>query len=192
MIDDVIDLLLQFDYLGKKNLDSGTILIGRAPHIAPEAWLHRIYNSLTYFQIEQLQSDCKHQIPLSYQQFLLKSNGLAVFNTTLSLYGMRGNYIRDIADGWQPFDLISPNTIERMSNATENMLIIGSYNYDGSKLYIDSITHKVHLCDRYNAASLFEWKSFDVMLEQEVKRLITLFDKDGKRINKGFNPLPNR
>jgi hypothetical protein len=186
-----LDLLKGYNYLGKKELSDGAVLIGKAPHIAPQAWLHRIYAPLTIDQIDELQKDCKRVIPLDYKKFLFATNGLGVFNTTLSLYGKRTNYIRNVenAEG-QPFNIITPNTVERIKNLGDNKLIIGSYSYDGSKLYIDNVTNKVHLSDRYDATSLYEWSNFDEMLDSEIKRLITLFDNDGKKVDKNRSTLP--
>lgn len=185
-----IEFLYNYDYLGKSVLEDGTTLIGKAPHIAPQAWLHSIYPGLSNKEIDDLQDDCNHIIPDSYRKFLLTTNGLGVFNTTLSLYGKRKNHIRTVANVWQPFDIVTPNTIERPKNARHDILIIGSYSYDGSKLYIDNITQQVHLCERYDAASLYVWESFEAMLSSEVKRLMTLFDKEGKKIVRGKSTLP--
>jgi hypothetical protein len=186
-----LDLLKSYDYLGKNELSNGAVLVGKAPHIASQAWLHRIFAPLTIDEIDELQKDCKQIIPLDYKKFLFVTNGLGVFNTELSLYGKRTNYIRNVENAaGLPFDITTPNTLERIKNLGDNKLIIGSYFYDGSKLYIDNVTSKVHLCDRYDATSLYEWPSFDEMLDSEIKRLVTLFDKLGRQIDENRSTLP--
>lgn len=185
-----LDLLLDYQYLGKEELPNGTLLIGKAPHIAPMAWLHSIYAPLKLTEIEQLEEDCKHTISDDYKDFLLTTNGLAVFNTTFSLYGKRDNYIRNVENAWQPFDIVTPNTFERPKNAKHNFIIIGSYSYDGSKLYIDNVSGKVYLCDRYDATPLYEWSNFETMLASEIARLCTLFDEEGKKLVKSKSTLP--
>lgn len=189
LFDKSIDILKGYNYLGEQQLEDGSLLIARAPHIAPQAWLHSIYAPLTESEISEVEQRVG-EIPKVYKGFLKTSNGLGVFNTTLSLYGFRRNYKRQIPDVWQPFDIVTPNTIEKPANAKGSVFIIGGYDWDGSRLYIDKLTGKVHLCDRDDAKSLYEWNSFGEMLLSEIKRLSTLFDKEGKEINPDDSTLP--
>lgn len=184
-----IATLKEFNYLGEKILEDGTLLIAKAPHIAPLAWLHCVYAPLTESQISEIEQRIG-EMPKVYKEFLKTSNGLGVFNTTLSLYGLRGNYRRQIQDVWQPFDIIIPNTLEKPANAKESVFIIGGYDWDGSYLYIDKRSGKVHLCDRDDAKSLYEWDDFEEMLSSEVRRLVTLFDKEGKELDSDRSTLP--
>jgi hypothetical protein len=186
----ILDALRKYEYLGTQKLNDGTELIGRAPHIAPMAWLHTIYMPLSNEEIMELESRVQQRIPSSYKNFLLISNGLNVFNTTLSLYGLRRNYKRTVDDVWQPFDIILPNTVEKPSNADNNNFIIGSYDWDGSYIYIDKTSNKVFLCERENATPLFEWENFELMLDSEIIRISKLFDNEGKEINIDESTLP--
>jgi len=185
-----LEILKSYSYLGQERLEDGTILIARAPHIAPLAWLHNIYPPLSANLIVKLEEELGGAIPDDYKEFLSLSNGLGVFNTTFSLYGYRRNYKRDDINVWQPFDILTHNIKERPYNATEAMFFIGGYSWDGSLLYIDVDTNTVHICERENADSLFEWPSFDQMLESEIKRLTILFDHEGKKIKKHLSTLP--
>jgi hypothetical protein len=185
----ILNQLKQFEYLGKNILDNGTLLIAKAPHIAPYSWLHCIYSPLSSQDINLIENKIG-EIPNEYKNFLLVSNGLGVFNTTLSLYGLRRNYKRTIDDVWQPFNIITPNTLEKPSDSNDDIFIIGSYDWDGSYIYVDKKSNKTHLCNRYSVTSLFEWRSFNDMLEKEIMRLITLFDKNGKEIDENKSTLP--
>lgn len=178
-----LDLLSGFSHLGKKKLDDGTHLIGRAPHIAPLAWLHSIYPPLEDFELSELEKKLGILIPDAYKVFLKMTNGLKVFSTTFYLYGFRKRNTRTVDDAWQPFDLWIPNVAERPENASSNIFFIGGYDWDGSHLYIDPKTAKVYLCGPENATPLYAWSSFANMLDSEIKRLLTLFDKDGKEIS---------
>lgn len=186
-----LQILKDYNYLGQKVLEDGTLLIGKAKHIAPMAWLHSVYSPLSKEEITLLQYKLDNIIPESYKNFLLVSNGLNVFNTTLSLYGLRKNYNRNTNDIWQPFDIIVPNTLEKPKNSSKNIFIIGSYDWDGSYVYIDRKNEKVYLCDRDDATPLYEWDRFDKMLEKEVIRLSKLFDKHGREIHADQSTLPN-
>jgi len=185
----VLEILKSYHHLGEKLLKNGTLLIGKAPHIAPEAYLHSIYKSLTETEIIETEKILKQTIPEDYKEFLCVSNGLNIFNTTLSLYGRRTNYSRSIED-IQPFDLDISNNYEKPLNADQNMFIIGSYDWDGSYLYIDKNDNTVHLCTGENAESLFQWKNFAEMLLSETNRLIKLFDKNGEEIDSSKSTLP--
>lgn len=188
---EILGLLKKFDYLGEKTLGDGTHLIGKAPHIAPLAWLHTIYPPLSEEEISILEGQINNKIPKSYKDFLLLTNGLNVFNTTFSLYGLRKNYNRTTEDIWQPFDIILPNTIEKPDHATHNTFIIGSYDWDGSYLYMNTESERVFMCDREDITPLYEWESFREMLEKEVKRLVGLFDKQGRELLPDHSTLPN-
>jgi hypothetical protein len=171
-------------------LDNGTLLIGKAPHIAPQAWLHTIYPPITNIQIQELELKLGNSIPKKYKTFLFNTNGLNVFNTTLNLFGYRSNYNRNVLDAKQPFNILTPNINERPKNADENYFFIGFYDWDGSLIYIDSSTNKVHLSKRDNAKSLYQWNNFQEMIENEIERLIALHEKDGKEKNQEHSTLP--
>lgn len=185
------DTLKSYEYLGRDLLKDGTLLIGKAPHIAPHAWLHCIYPSLSDRDISALEMELNQEIPTVYKEFLMTSNGLSVFNTTLSLFGKRSNYKRSIDDVWQPFDIVLPNTIEKPQNANSDSFIIGCYDWDGSYLYIDKKKQSIHLCENDDVKSLYEWKCFEDMLCSEIRRLTMLFDRNGKELDEEKSTLPN-
>jgi hypothetical protein len=187
---DILKFLDKYRLLGEKKLESGAYLIGRTPHIAPHAWLHSLYSGLSLNEIKELEVILNRPIPKDYRSFLEKSNGLNIFNTTFYLYGLRKNYGRSINDVWQPFDIRTPNISERPKNALDYVFFIGGYDWDGSLLYIDTHTEKVHLCNRDNADSLCEWNDFERMLESELLRIINLFDSQGKEIDPRISTLP--
>jgi hypothetical protein len=185
-----LEVLKSYSYLGGQTLGNGTMLIGRAPHIAPSAWLHCIHNPLNDKAIKGLEEILKCSIPGSYKSFLKISNGLKVFNTTFCLYGLRQNYARDVVSVWQPFDIVNPNDREKPSNAQKNMFFIGGYDWDGSLIYIDRNDDKVYMCESYDARPVFEWPTFEIMIESELKRLAALFDRNGKEYDENRSTLP--
>jgi len=187
---DILKFLGSYRLLGEKRLNNGTCLIGQAPHVAPNAWLHSIYPGLNLNEIKELESILDKTIPDCYRSFLENSNGLKLFNTTFCLDGLRKSYGRGLDDVWQPFDIRTPNMSERPKNAADCFFFIGGYDWDGSLLYIDSHTQKVHLCRTDDATSLYEWDSFEIMLESEIRRIIKLFDSEGKEINPKISTLP--
>jgi hypothetical protein len=72
--------LFKFKDLGEEFARNGTMLIGRAPHIARLAWLHSIYPVLNDQEIAVLENEVKTRIPPPYREFLTtSSNGLGLF-----------------------------------------------------------------------------------------------------------------
>jgi hypothetical protein len=184
--------LFKYKYLGEETVsDTGALLIGHAPHIAPQAWLHKIYPVLNDDDIAIVESNLNTRIPSDYKYFLQhNSNGLNIFVATFALNGHRKQLGRSIAASRQPFGLDIPNVDERPDNAKDSYFFIGSYSWDGSKLYIDKETGKVHYCDRWDAASLYKWNSFEEMLVSEVKRICDLFDEKGVTKDPAKCPTP--
>lgn len=178
------NLLYKFSNLGlEKSKETGAIKIGRAPHIAPLAVLNCIYPTINNDQVNYIETEIGRPLPESLKSFMTHfSNGLGVLCDALYLYGLRHNYVRSIEMVWQPFDIIGPNKFERPDNATPEMLIIGGYSWDGSKIYMTP-DGRVHYCARWDATSLKSWDSLTLMLIEEIERLYTLFDANGVQIN---------
>ena len=163
-----------------KELADGTKLIGHAPHIAPHAWVHNIYPVLNKEDVATIEKKLVHKIPSLYKEFLLRcSNGLSIFSDTLSLYGLRKRIGRGIEDAWQPYSIFTPNIDERLQDASANHFFIGGYNWDGSLLYIDTATNKVHRSSNDSIAPLNTWDDFEAMLLSETERIALLFKEHG-------------
>ena len=94
-------------FLGIENSKStGAMLIGRAPHIAENAWLNRLYSPIDKIEILKLEDGINKKIPASYVDFLTDfSNGLNILGDTLCLFGYRSNYMRTVDFSWQPYSL---------------------------------------------------------------------------------------
>lgn len=184
--------------LGLKNLKKnkvladGTRLFGHVPEIAPQAWLHCIYPTLNNEEIMMIEKEIGIRIPEAYKDFLLNcSNGLSIFLDTLNLYGFRKIYSRSIEQAWQPYSIFLPNTQERPKDARLNHLFIGGYNWDGSLLYIDTVTLKVHRSSGDCIEPLNTWNNFELMLLSEATRIHLLFHQNGRQINEDEPTTPS-
>ena len=188
----IIDKLYKFAHLGvEKAAKTGAIKIGKAPYIAPEAVINSLYPPIRNSDVDHIEEEINIVIPDSYRYFLTNiSNGLEVMTTSLCLYGMRANFIRNIEWVWQPFSLSSNNKkSEKPFNADGTMLFIGGYDWDGSHLYMTP-DNKVHYCSHDDASSLLTWPSLRDMLETEIDRLYTLYDANGVPINEDKPTTP--
>jgi hypothetical protein len=186
---DFYNKIKKYKLLGVKETKYAN-LIGRAPHVGKEAWLHAIYKPITQKEITEINNDLHIEMPKVYVDFLMVCNGLSVFGTTISLFGYRYNYIRDLENIWQPFNIITVNNSERPFDAKANHFFFGFYNWDGSNLFIDTDTLKVYRCLEDSVKILNEWETFEDMLISEIDRLMLLFNEDGIKIDKDKQTIP--
>ena len=100
------------------------------------------------------------KIPASYKSLLKECNGMIFFVDTLSLNGLRSNNRRLLIGNWQPYDLSTANRKdkERIKDAKDSLFFIGRFDWDGSKIYIDSDDGKVYRCSRKTSKPLNQWK----------------------------------
>ena len=66
-MEDIFKILKSYSSLGEETLKEGTILIGKAPHIAPMAWLHKIYPGLSTAEIGILEKELGAKIPVVFK-----------------------------------------------------------------------------------------------------------------------------
>ena len=182
---DLEKLLMRFSHLGISHSKNGALLIGKAPHIAEYAWLNVMYPCATETEIYDLEKRLGCAIPEVYRNFLMNvSNGFDIMNCTLALHGCRTSYNRSDLDSWYPFSLEDIQKYERPKNATQEMFFFASYNYDCSKLYLNTSDNKIYYCDRYDATPLKSWDSLSDMITSEIERIFSLFDTDGRIFNR--------
>ena len=182
---DLEKLLMRFSHLGVSHSKNGALLIGKAPHIAEYAWLNIMYPCITEAEVCDLEKKLGVAIPEVYRDFLMNvSNGLNVMNCTLALHGCRTSYNRADFESRYPFNIEDVQKSERPKNATPEMFFFASYNYDCSKLYLNTSDNKIYYCDRYDATPLKSWDSLSAMLTFEIERIFGLFDADGHIISR--------
>lgn len=179
------NLLMRFSHLGVTHSKNGALMIGKAPHIAEFAWLNVMYPCITEAEVCDLEKKLGCAIPEVYRNFLMNvSNGFDIMNCTLALHGCRTSYNRSDLDSWYPFSLEDIQKNERPKNATQEMFFFASYNYDCSKLYLNTSDNKIYYCDRYDTTPLKSWDSLSDMITSEIERIFGLFDADGRISNR--------
>lgn len=185
-----IDKFSKYEHWAHKETDNGTLLIGNPYKDKPFWWLIHIFSTVQSTKLKEF-SKTKLNIPSVYFDYLENvSNGFLLFLGTLSLYGVRENYSRSL-DVEEPFDLLTPNIKERPKNAKETYFFFGSYNWDGSQLYIDTSNNHVYLAKRYTLEKIYEWSSFKEFINTEIPRICSLFDDNGDEINPDESTLPS-
>jgi hypothetical protein len=169
-----------------------TVLLGQVPHVAPKAWLHVLFAPIDNEEIlVALEKELGMKIPTGYRKFLTNAhNGLSLFSSSIELFGYRKNYNRR-SPHFLPFDIVTSNTVERPSNAGMNKFFIGSYNWDGSLIYVDTSSSKIYRCERDDSAPLHSWEDLDDFLAKEISRLSKLYDQLGREIDADEPKIPS-
>jgi len=186
------EIIYSYKHLGEKIVsETGAHLIAKAPHKGSEAWLFALYPGLANDEISQLENSINIEFNEDYKDFLRQINGFHFLVNVFSMDGLRRNYKRTGDSIWQPYDIITPNTIERPKNSPPHYLYIGGYNWDGSSLCMDTKTDKVYRCKRWTSEILNTWENLEDMLSSEPQRLIKLFDDSGKKIDPERPTIPN-
>lgn len=174
-----LDAVRAYRGLGYERTPGGAELIARAPHVAPEAYLHEIYPPLDAGGIREVEALLGRGLPRDFADFLSVANGCYLYSGALSIFGLRREGGRSVDESRQPFDLALPNRLERLKDAAAAFLFVGFYDWDGSLLYIDPASNRTFRCGPKSARPLNEWPDFGAMLLSEVKRLAGLFDAGG-------------
>ncbi len=122
---DILDALLQWKQGGERLLENGTILICKVPHIAPKAWFHIIYPRIEVTTINEIEKELSISLPDDFKEFLLTTNGINIFSDSISVYGKRTSYVREVDEAIQPYDLaLHHNEVKHY--IPDKFLVIGS------------------------------------------------------------------
>jgi hypothetical protein len=168
-------------HLGVKQLRNGTELIGYAPHVGPQAWLHVLFAGLSASKRDAVEAAIQRSLPPPYWALLQRFNGLSLFSGALALFGLRESYRRTGDAQWQPFALETPNVVERPQDARPHTVFVGSFRSDGSLLFMDPSDSQVYRRSHHSARVLTSWSSLESMLNSEALRLAELYDSAGRR-----------
>jgi hypothetical protein len=185
----ILDKLNQWKQGGEEVLKNGTVLICKVPHIAPKAWFHIKYAPLTLNQISEMEQDLSNDFPVEVKQFLLTSNGLNIFSDSLSIYGKRTSYSRNVDEAKQPYDLVDLHN-EVAEYLPKNYIVIGSYSWDGSHIVCDLNLNTIHRCEQDSGKILNTWNSLSDFLREEIARLTKLFDEYGVEYDEDVPTTP--
>jgi len=188
-LDSVFRIVSAAEPLGIRTTAAGARLIGRAPHVAPEAYLHAVFPPLGEGDIDALEAEVGRPLPAAYRALLRAANGLSLFSGSLSVYGRRTSYARSGDAAWQPFSVVRPNTVERPRRLPGGALVVGSYRTDGSLVYVGERGEAIR-CDRDEATLLNRWPDLSTMLTQEAQRLASYFDESGRIRDGGRGSAP--
>lgn len=152
------------------------------PWVGPEAYLNIVYKPATprlLFTVSE-----KWRFPNAVTNFLLHQNGAMLFSGSLNLYGVveTGHLLnRDDRFTLPPFNIEVENASWRLT--PNRLLVIGGYKCGGSRVCIDRFDEHIHVFGRKQSAPRVSWSSLEEWLTQEIVRLSSLFDGDGRPLS---------
>lgn len=149
------------------------------PWIAPEAYLNIIFKPAPRGIL--LEMARKLSFPPSVHEFFQRQNGAILFSGALSVFGVvePGRLL----NRQDPFSL-PPFNIEQ-ENASwpvhrDQFLVIGAYQFDGSRVCINRSDATVHVLKKKQKAPSISWPSLESWLGDEIARLSFAFDNEGR------------
>lgn len=173
---------------GEKQV-GGARLIGTAPFVGPDAWIHLVYPPLGHAQIDKLEDELTVRIPDPYRELLGIMNGCSLFLDSLSLDGHRTSHSRAADAVPEPYDILTVNRDERVHCAGSELFFIGGYSFDGSLLFL-APTGEVCRCSRDDVYPHNTWPDIWSMLNNEALRLLSLFEVHEYRIPSLLSTTP--
>lgn len=167
---------------GVKRQRNGTELICPVPHIAPQAWLHEVYASIS---VDRLRSLTVLGRPLSRElrEFYALANGFYLFSGSFILYGFIEQMSRT-PDLRQPFSLIDHNSpAQHPRQRPPDVLLVGSLVMDGDdELILGALPNGIIVgLDRTLGAERTSWGSLNALLVGEIERVASRFDEEGRQ-----------
>lgn len=182
------NLVFSYEHLGTSDLQYAK-LYGKAPHVAPYAWLHGVFKPLSDNEIKELKIRL-NRLPEFLQEFYKYANGFSIYSNELSIYGLRRSVSRDIDSVWQPFDIIDLNYYDRPKDSVSHMFFFGGYYEDGSLLYYNELEDTICRCSAGSTKPINIWNSFKIFLMNELTRLKSIHDSKGILISSVNSSLP--
>jgi hypothetical protein len=153
--------------------ETGALLIGHLPDVAPKAYQHVVFPPLLESEIASLE---KRMIPKQllpqFAELLMNMNGLSVFLGQLRVFGYEP-IIRQAAATVHnyPPNIIIPNKPGIVRGLSAKSLIIGFYEADGSYVSIDRNGKLVRFDALRDGRTQDTWESIDSWLTSEIQRL---------------------
>lgn len=172
-----------------RQLQNGASLIGRLPNAGSAAYLHAVFPPVPREEFEESPSLREARLPLEFREFLAECNGVWLFQGALSLYGFQRRISRD-PEAREPFSWIDRNTSSRPQGAHPEHFFIGSFNWDGSLLYLDASNPGVFRRALKDSTPLNRWDNIWEMLAMEISRIGQLFDKSGNELDESVPTAP--
>ena len=176
--------LKPFKILGETVFDNYTTLISEKVYPNWLSWGHWTYKAMNENEIFKLEVEIKKNIHDGYKTFLMQTNGINIYRSALCLLGTVIDYNTGQRILFPPYDLVDANEYtfnygQRPINLLDDILVIGGYGNDGSKIGILESNGNVIRYNRDSLETYNEWSSFEEFFISEFERICSLFNTDG-------------
>jgi hypothetical protein len=191
----ISEKLKPFKILGETVFDNYATLTSEKVYPDWQSWGHWTYKGMNENEIYKLEVEIKKNIHNGYKSFLLQSNGINIFHTSICLFGNTINYDTKKRITFSPFDLVDANEYrfnfgERPIQLSDDVLVIGGYGKDGSKIGILGSSGKVVRFDEKSLEVYNEWSSFEEFFVSEFERISEMFDINGVKKDSDIPTTP--
>ncbi|WP_442511136.1 SMI1/KNR4 family protein [Novipirellula sp. SH528] len=180
MLESLIKKIDAWQSLGIKSAKDGSRIVAHTPRDYPEAYLHAYYAPRPKAEWDKY----KMNLPTHLRELYDECNGLTLFGTSLSIYGIRTHFKRGDSAAFQPFDLLQHDKECRLVNHPlttnrDDRIFFGGYDWDGSSVYVVPKNKRVYWCRDGTAEPELEWPSIKRFLTAEYDRILGLYDDQG-------------
>ncbi len=179
------ELIKNYETKGMDVQEDGTKKIGKAEFIAPLAYIHYLFKPKGD-EVQIIQEQLGISLPVDLVEFYKKYNGVWLFNSAITILGIRGAFSRSNFENIQPFDIIDANNRSKIFRQDDTKLKLGSYGWNGSEIFYNLLNNEIEYFEKDSKAFSFKWKNFNVFLNDEILRLKKLHTPEGK--NTPFRP----
>lgn len=153
----------------------------RVPSVAPFGYLNIVYKPAPMERRKEVSRELDLHADL--EQFYNRHNGARLFLGSLSVFGiLPEHYSLERTDPFKllPFDLLDINARLSRHLRRRNVLAVGSYRHNRSRVYFDRTTGRLTCIDGDDPEIVRgEWSDFNEWIETEVTRLSCIYDEKG-------------
>lgn len=180
----ITEAISSWKHLGYQRFPNGTELVGHVPHVAPEAWFHKVYAAKESFDVRKYYGGEVNRInEYSYFDIFNEFNGINLFSGAFYLFGNRENYNRDwkvaIAQPWDFSNGLHSN--EEYGIPEYAIIIGGSHSLPDGIYFFETIGGNISAVDRSIPGKImYKWPNMENFLNREISRLCKIFDADGR------------
>jgi SMI1/KNR4 family protein SUKH-1 len=161
------------------------------PWVGPEAYLNIIYRAAPSQLLLAIAE--KLRFPAPVFEFLSRYNGANLFSGALNLYGVvEPGRLLNRSDSFSlpPYNIEAAN--KSWSVEPQQLLVIGVYQFDGSQVCIDRSSGRILFFKRKQTTAELSWTNFEHWLREEISRMSSLFDSDGRRLRPESPTVPHK
>jgi hypothetical protein len=151
------------------------------PWVGPEAYLNIIYRAAPAQLLSAAAAKLRFPVPVF--EFLSQYNGAKLFSGALNLHGVvEPGRLLNRSDSFSlpPYNIEGAN--RSWSVDPQRLLVIGVYQFDGSQVCIDRSSGRIFLFKKKPTTAGASWTNFESWFREEISRLCSLFDRDGRRL----------